>query len=184
MPAPEPAEPDRQQSDTPDVEEPILVRPVPPHPWPKAISTARSLTGIQVALVMICGNCSFGLPLLGAIAWVTERLSQHGNADDYVILWTWVVGFAAIVTYAYFTNRWAGRADRRARTTIIIGTAVLVGFTALTIGFVTMLDPQLIKFVLIAAAPSLILQAVVLRCVYGGEGRDWFGDDEAVRTDG
>lgn len=128
---------------------------------------------------MICGNCSFGLPLVGAIGWVIERFDWHEDSS-IAILWAWGVGFAAISTYAYFTNRWAGRADRRARTTIIIGTAVLVGFTALTIGFVAMWDPQLIKIVLVAAAPSLIIQAIVLRCVYGGEGLDWFGDSEAA----
>ncbi|WP_205323987.1 hypothetical protein [Glycomyces sp. YM15] len=164
-------EPDRQPQAT-DPESPILVQPVPHPKWPKVITTVRVLTGLQVALVMILGNCSFGVPLLGAIAWITTQFSE--DAADFAILWTWAVGFAAIFTYAYFTNRWAGRADRRARTTIIIGAVVLVSFTAVAIAVIGWVDRDLLIYVLPAATPSLFIQAIVLRCVYGREGRRWF----------
>lgn len=151
----------------------MLLQPVPPPKWPKVINTVRFLTGLQVALVMICGNCSFGLPLLGAIAWPAERFNWNEDPAGFATPWAWAVGLAAILTYAHFTNRWAGEADRRARTTIIIGTAVLVGLTALTVP-IMMWEPGLTTVILIAAAPSLIVQAIVLRCVYGREGRRWF----------
>ena len=151
----------------------MLLQPVPPPKWPKVINTVRFLTGLQVALVMICGNCSFGFALLAAITWAAERLNWSENAAGDAIPWAWGVGFAAILTYAYFTNRWAGRADRRARTTIIIGTAVLVVLTAVTISMAGS-DTSWIKIILLAAAPSLIIQAIVLRCVYGREGQRWF----------
>lgn len=161
----------------------MSLQPVPPPKWPKVISTVRVLTGVQVALVMICGNCSFGVPLLAAIVWVAERFNWNEDAAAFGIFWAWALGFAAIFTYAYFTNRWAGRADRRARTTIIIGTAVLVVFTAATISIVGS-NADWIAITLLAAAPSLIMQAIVLRCVYGREGRRWFGSSEAARMDG
>ncbi|MFC3495166.1 MFS transporter [Glycomyces rhizosphaerae] len=183
-PTPPAPDPDREPETAAfDPESPILLRPVPSPDWPKAISTMRVLTGVQVVLVMICGNCSFGFPLLAAISWAAERFNWNEDAAGFAIPLAWAVGFAAIFTYAYFTNRWAGRADRRARTTIIIGTSVLVGFTAVTIPFTTW-APGLIMIILGAAAPSLIIQAIVLRCVYGREGRRWFDSGEAARMDG
>lgn len=150
------------------------VQPVPPPKWPKAINTVRILTWVQVALVMITGNCSFGMPLVAAIGWPVERFNLHEDPAGVAIPWAWAMGFAAIFTYACFTNRWAGEADRRARTTIMIGTAVLVSLTAVTITGFAMWEPTFAVVVLIAAAPSLIIQAIVLRCVYCGEGRRWF----------
>ena len=50
---------------------------------------------------------------------------------------------------------------------------MLVGFTAVTVP-IMMWEPGLTTVMLIAAAPSLIVQAIVLRCVYGREGRRWF----------
>ncbi|MEU5156204.1 hypothetical protein [Glycomyces sp. NPDC021274] len=162
---------------------PILLQPVPRAKWPKAITTARILTRVQVALVMITGNCSFGFPLVIAIAWPVERFDWHEDPGGIAIIWAWVIGFAAIVTYACLIDLWAGEADRRARTTIIIGTAVLVGFTAVTIATFAIWEPALAVVVLIGATPSLIVQAIVLRCVYGWEGRRWFDGSEAGRMD-
>ncbi|MDA1358073.1 hypothetical protein O1R50_00445 [Glycomyces luteolus] len=174
MPSQDPIDPDSQPETAASAPEmPILVRPIPRPKRPKVISTVRILTGVQVALVMVTGNCSFGIPLAGAIAWPAERFNWHEDPGGIAILWAWVIGFAAIFTYACFTNRWAGEADRRARTTIIIGTAVLVGLTALTIPIMVW-EPALTTIILIAAAPSLILQAIVLRCAYGPQGRRWF----------
>lgn len=173
-PAPDQDPDDQPAAAAPDPETPILVRPVPRPEWPKVITTARVLTGVQVALVMITGNCSFGIPLASAIAWPVEVFNWHEDPGGIAILWAWVIGFAAILTYACFTNTWAGEADRRARTTIIIGTAVLVGLTALTGAAFAFWEPALAVIVLIAAAPSLIVQAIVLRCVFGPEGRRWF----------
>lgn len=167
-PDPEPQPP----TDAPAAEMPILVRPVPRSDWPRAISTVRTLTGWQVALVMILGNCSFGMPLLEAIMWTATQLNWD-DALGYAILLAWAVGLAAIATYAHLTIRWAGRADRRARIVIIIGTATLVCLTALAVP-PTEWDSHSIGFVLLVAAPSLHIQAVVLRCVYGREGRRWF----------
>ncbi|GAA2132830.1 hypothetical protein [Glycomyces algeriensis] len=99
----------------------------------------------------------------------------------FAVPWAWGVGFAAIFTYAYFTNRWAGRADRRARTTIIIGTAVLVGLTVLTLPMMGWEGG--VAWVLIAATPSLIIQTIVLRCVHGREGRRWFEREGAEPVD-
>jgi MFS family permease len=158
----------------------VLLQPVPPPKWPNVISTLRVLTGVQVALVMICGNCSFGYPILVAISWAAERFNWHENAVGFAIPWAWAVGFAAIFVYAFCTNRWAGRADRRARITIIIGTSVLVGCTAVGTQTAWFQYP----IVLAAAAPSLIIQAIVLRCAYGREGRRWFDSGEAARMDG
>lgn len=159
------------------------LQPVPPPKLPSAIGTVRALTVVQVALVMICGNCSFGFPLLAAIAWATERFNWNEDVAEFAIPWSWAVGFAAIFTYAYVTNRWVDRADRRARTTIIAGTVVLVGLTAVTIP-VTGWDTSGVNLVLLAAAPSLIIQAIALRCVYGREGRRWFDGSKAARMDG
>jgi hypothetical protein len=182
-PNPDPIEPEdpdqRPQAAAIDPELPILVQPVPTPEWPKVIATMRILTKVQVALVMILGNCSFGFPLVVAIGWAAALFNEE--AADFAVPWAWVVGFAAIFTYAYFTNRWAAQADRRARTTIIIGTTVLVVFTAATAAFVGWLIPGLIMVILPAAAPSLIVQAIVLRCVYGREGRRWFNGGETAR---
>jgi hypothetical protein len=176
MPSQEPVDPDRHPQEAAiDPEMPILVQPVPTPEWPKVITTVRILTGVQVALIMILGNCSFGFPLVLAIGWVTALFNEE--AADFAVPWAWAVGFAAIFIYAYFTNRWAAQADRRARTTIIIGTAVLVVFTAATAAFLGWLFPGLLVVILPAAAPSLILQVIVLRCVYGREGRRWFEGD-------
>ncbi|THV28301.1 hypothetical protein [Glycomyces paridis] len=171
---PDPVNHDRlPQTHESDPDMPILVRPVPTPRWPTAISTARVLNRLQVALVMIGGNCSFGFPLLVAIVWPIERFDLHENAAGVGIPVAWIIGFAAICTYAIFTNRWAGRADRRARTTVVIATAVLAGFTALTL-LASARTPGLAIVVLVAAAPSLIVQAFVLRCVYGPQGHRWF----------
>ena len=169
----DPVDPDHQpQAAAIDPEMPILLQPVPPPKWPKVISTVRALTGVQVALVMICGNCSFGWPLASAIAWVVERFNWHEDAT-IAIPWAWGVGFAAISTYAYFTNRWAGRggppgadhdyhwnggAGRLDRCNHSDRVRYGTGW----------------NFVLFAAVPSLILQAIVLWCVFGREGRRWF----------
>lgn len=174
MPSPDATEPFRRPRRAPiNRRMPIRVQPVPRPRWPKIITNLRILTGVQVALVMIGGNCSFGIPLAAAIAWPVEWLDLHEDPGGIAIILAWVVGLAAILTYAYFTNHWAGEADRRARTTIIIGTAVLVGLTALTIPIMVLL-PDLTTIMLTAAAPSLILQAIALRCVYGPQGRRWF----------
>lgn len=163
---------------------PILLQPVPRPKWPKAITTARILTRVQVALVMITGNCSFGIPLVAAIGWTATRLDGTEDGFGFAVPWAWAVGFAAILSYAIFTDRWAVRADRRALTTINIGTTVLLGFTALAIPIVIWLgDPELTMVVLLAAAPSLIVQAIVLRCVYGPDGRRWFASSEAAQLD-
>lgn len=159
----------------------MSVQPVSPPQLPRVISTVRALTGSQVALVMICGNCSFGLPLFGAIVWAAERFNWNQNVVGWFgIPLVWAVGFAAIFTHAHFTIRWTGRADRRARTTIIIGTAVLVGLTAATIpiGF----DEDEISFILVAPMPSLIVQAIVLWCVFGREGRRWFASGSVLAS--
>jgi hypothetical protein len=162
---------------------PILVRPVPRSDWPRAISTLRVLTGWQVALVMVFGNCSFGVPLLGAITWTASQLNWDDGAE-YGIPLTWAVGLAAIATYAHFTIRWAGRADRRARATVVVGSAVLVTFTAITAAIAAWWWPGSIPVVLLTAAPSLIIQGIALRCVYGSEARRWFASSEADRMDG
>ncbi|GAA2284870.1 hypothetical protein GCM10009853_044540 [Glycomyces scopariae] len=151
----------------------VLPQPVPPPPWPRFISTVRVLTSVQVALVMVCGNCSFGWPLLATFTWATERFDWHEDAVGFAVLWAWVVGFAAMLIYASFTIRWAGLADRRARAAIIVGTAVLVAFTAASISLMGG-DPPMVGIILITATPSLIVQLIVLRCVYGREGRRWF----------
>jgi hypothetical protein len=59
---------------------------------------------------------------------------------------------------------------------------VLVGFTAVSLplagwhqGFATI--------ALIAAAPSLVIQAIALGCVYGRAGRRWFGGRGTARMD-
>lgn len=184
MPAQQPVDPDDQpQEPLFGNELPSLLRPVPRPKWPKVITAVRVLTGVQVALVMITGNCSFGIPLASVIAWPAELFNWHEDPGGIAILWAWAIGFTAILTYAYFTNTWAGEADRRARTTIIIGTAVLVGLAALTGVAFAFWEPVLTAIVLIAAAPSLIVQAIVLRCVYGPEGRRWFNSSEADRMD-
>jgi hypothetical protein len=181
MPAQDPADADRQPQTAPiDPGMPILVQPVPSPKWPPVITTVRNLTGIQVVLVMIFGNCSFGIPLLGAIIWTSVRFDWNDVAGFGIPL-AWTIGFAAILIYAYFTNRWAARADRRARTTIIIGTAVLICFTAAAI---PLFGWGAVAVVILAAAPSLTIQAIVLRCVYGREGRRWFDGSEAARMDG
>jgi hypothetical protein len=187
-PNPDPIEPEdpdqRPQAAAIDPELPILVQPVPTPKWPKVIGTVQALTGLQVALVMLCGNCSYGWALVGAFSWVAEYFDLAVDPFSFGVYSAWAVGFAAIFTYACFTSRWAGRADRRARTTILIGTAVLVGFTAVTIAFMGVGDPQFTKIILIAAAPSLIIQAVVLQCVYGREGSRWFNSSETTQPDG
>jgi hypothetical protein len=171
MASQDPVNPDRQpQTDTTDPGLPILVQPVPRPKRPSVITTARTLTWIQVALVMICGNCSFGWALQWAFASAAEYFGIAADPFGFGVLSAWAIGFAAISTYAYVVHRWSGRADRRARTTIIIGTAVLVGCTAVAI---PVLWPN-VGLVLVASAPSLILQAIVVECVYCREGRRWF----------
>jgi hypothetical protein len=160
----------------------VLLQPVPRPERPRAINTVRALTAVQVALVMVCGNCSFGWPLAMAIFWVAEYFGAA--AESFAILGAWAVGFAAITTYAYFVHRWSARADRRARTTIIIGTAVLVGCAAGAIPLLGGSVPETAQFVLLASAPSLLIQAIVLWRVYGREGRRWFDSSEAAGMDG
>lgn len=72
---------ERTQKPAIDPELPILVRPVPRPEWPKAISAVRVLTGVQVALVMITGNCSFGIPLVAVIGWPIERFNWHEDSS-------------------------------------------------------------------------------------------------------
>lgn len=168
-----PVNPDREPQEAAiDPELPILVRPAPSPKRPTVITTVRVLTWIQVVLVMICGNCSFGWTLFAAFAWVAEYFDLAADPFGFGMLSAWAVGLAAISTYAYFVHRWSGRADRRAQTTIIIGTAVLVACTvgAAVIG----VDQNTTAIFLIAAAPSLIVQAIVLGCAYSWEGRRWF----------
>jgi hypothetical protein len=155
---------------------------VPSPDWPKTIARVRVLTGVQVVLVMILGNCSFGIPLLGAFAWAAERFELSEDPAGFGIPLAWAVGFAAIFTYAFFTIRWAGRADRRARTTIVIGMAVLVALTAAALP-ITGWDPGFVTLILLAAEPSFIVQTIVLGCVYGREGQRWFDSGEAARMD-
>jgi hypothetical protein len=162
---------------------PILVRPVPRSDRPHAISTVRALTGCQVVLVMLCGNCSFGWPLVAGFGWLANYFGLAADPLGFGILAAWAVGLAAIVTYAFFTDRWTVRADRRARTTVIIGTAVLVSFTAAAIAVWKWNGEDITVVVLLTATPSLIIQAIVLRCVYGREGRRWFASGEAARMD-
>lgn len=50
---------------------------------------------------------------------------------------------------------------------------MLVGLAALTIPVMVWV-PDLTTILILAAAPSLIVQAVVLGCVHGREGRRWF----------
>ncbi|MFG3340070.1 hypothetical protein [Glycomyces sp. NPDC048151] len=170
-PDPEPQPP----TDAPAAEMPILVRPVPTPSWPKVIARVRVLTGWQVALVMLGGNCSFGVPLAAAISGIA-MLFGWDDVAEYGAPLAWAVGFAAIFTHAYFTTRWAGRADRRARITVVIAMVVLATFTAITVVFVALIWPALIWVVLLTAAPSLIIQTVVPRCAFGPEGRRWFGE--------
>lgn len=168
----------------PDPEMPILVRPVTRPKWPRVISTVRVLTGVQVALVMITGNCSFGIPLVGAFVWTAERFGWAAkDAIGYGILFAWVGGFAAIFTYAYVTIRWVGRADRRARTAISIATAVLATFTAAAIPIMEW-DSNTAGIILITSAPSLVVQLIVLDLVSDREGRRWFESREGARMDG
>jgi hypothetical protein len=159
----------------------VWLQPAPRPKWPNVISTVRALTGVQVALVMVCGNCSFGWPLAMAIFWVARYFGVAG--ESFAFFGAWAVGFAAITTYAYFVYRWSARADRRARTTIIIGTAVLVGCAAGAVPLLGGSVPETAQLVLLASAPSLLIQAIVLRCVYGREGRRWFDSSEAARMD-
>lgn len=183
MPSPDPVEPDSEPKEAAvGPELPSSVQPATRPELPKVITTVRALTVVQVVLVMIGGNCSFGIALFAAIAWPIDRFNWHED-PSVAIPWAWAVGFAAISTYAYFTNRWACRGDRRARTTIIVGTAVLVGFTAVAILFLPW-DPVFVTVILLAAAPSLIVQAILLRCVYGREGRRWFDSADDARMDG
>ena len=177
LPAPDA---DQPQPASTGSEVPILVQPVTRPDWPKAIATVRVLTGWQVALVMVFGNCSFGITLLRAIGWIAERLNWTEDPLGFGILGAWTVGLAAIIIYAHFTIRWARRADRRARTTIIIGTAILVGLTVAAIP-ISGSDPEAFVVVLLFAAPSLIVQAVVLRRVYGRDGRRWFNGKNTLR---
>jgi hypothetical protein len=163
---------------------PILVQPVPKSRWPKAIKTVRVLTVMQVVLVMLCGNCSFGWTLALGIGWAAKYFGLTADVIGFGIPSAWIVGFAAIFTYAYFTNRWAARADHRARTTIIIGTVVLVSFTAAAIAIWRWNGDDITGAILVAAAPPLILQAIALGCVFGHEGRRWFASSEADRMDG
>lgn len=163
----------RQESAAVEPGMPILVRPVPGPKVPNAIGNARVLTWGQIALVMICGNCSFGWPLFAAFSLPADRFNWSDDPAGFAIPWAWAVGFAAIFTYAYFVNRWADRADRRARTTIIIGTAVLVSLTIAAIvmwGWAQSITP----FILLTSAPSLIVQAIVLGLVYSSEAQRWF----------
>lgn len=162
---------------------PILLRPVPRRDWPNAITTVSVLTWVQVALVMICGNCSFGWALLAAFAWVADYFDLAVDPFGFGVLTAWAVGFAAISTYAYFVQRWSARADRRARITILIGTAVLAGCTAGAVLGVGAVPLDNIKLILLAAAPSLLIQAIVLRCAYGPEGRRWFNGSKADGMD-
>lgn len=61
---------------------------------------------------------------------------------------------------------------------------MLIGLTAVTIPIgMEIGGSELTTVVLIAAAPSLIIQAVVLRCVYGREGRRWFEPEGPARVD-
>jgi hypothetical protein len=172
----------RPKRSTADPEMPILVRPVPGRNRPKVVSTVRVLTGWQVALVMVFGDCSFGVPLLGAITWTATQLNWDDGAE-YGIPLAWAFGLAAIVTYAHFTIRWTARVDRRARTTVAIGMAVLVTFTAITLAIAVWWWPGSIPVVLLTAAPSLIIQAIVIQCVYGREGQRWFDSRETARMD-
>lgn len=184
MPSQDPVDPDRQQPAAgTDAELPILVQPVARPDWPRVISTVRVLTGVQVALVMVFGNCSFGVPLAAAISWAIELLNLNEDAS-LGIPWAWAIGFAAIFTYSCFTIRWAGEADRRARTTVVIAMVVLATFTAITAAFAAWVWPGLIAVVLLTAAPSLIIQTIVLRCVFSDEARQWFTSSEAGRMDG
>ncbi|GAA2164181.1 hypothetical protein GCM10010403_47120 [Glycomyces rutgersensis] len=183
MPSQDPTAPGRRPKRiTADPEMPILVRPVPKPNRPTVITATRTLTWIQVALVMICGNCSFGWALLGAFAWVAIYFDLS-DPFGFGMLSAWIVGFAAITTYAYFVHRWSSRADRRARTTVVIGTAVLVACIA---GAFRALgsNPNEAGIVLFASVPSLIVQAIVLGCVYGPEGRRWFASGAVGRMDG
>jgi hypothetical protein len=165
-------------------EMPVLVQPVPKSRWPKAIKTVRVLTVMQVVLVMLCGNCSFGWTLVAGFGWLANYFGLTADPLGFGIYSAWAVGFAAIVTYAIFTDRWTVRADRRARTTIIIGTAVLVSFTAAAIAIWKWNGDDITAAILLAAAPPLIIQAIALRCVFGHEGRRWFASSEADRMDG
>jgi hypothetical protein len=163
---------------------PVLVQPVPKSRWPKAIKTVRVLTVMQVVLVMLCGNCSFGWTLVAGFGWLANYFGLTADPLGFGIYSAWAVGFAAIVTYAIFTDRWTVRADRRARTTIIIGTVVLVSFTAAAIAIWRWTGDDITGAILVAAAPPLILQAIALGCVFGHEGRRWFASSEADRMDG
>jgi hypothetical protein len=165
-------------------EMPVLVQPVPKSRWPKAIKTVRVLTVMQVVLVMLCGNCSFGWTLVAGFGWLANYFGLTADPLGFGIYSAWAVGFAAIVTYAIFTDRWTVRADRRARTTIIIGTVVLVSFTAAAIAIWRWTGDDITGAILVAAAPPLILQAIALGCVFGHEGRRWFASSEADRMDG
>jgi len=178
----DPTEPFRRPRRTPiDRRVPVLVQPAPRPRRPKAIATVRALTGCQVVLVMLCGNCSFGWTLVAAFGWLADHFGLAADPLSFGIYSAWAVGFAAIVTYAFFTDRWTVRADRRARTTIIIGTAVLVSFTAAAIAIWKWNGDDITPAILLAAAPSLIIQAIVLKCVYGREGQRWFDGENDQR---
>lgn len=152
--------------------DPIRTPDAPPRSErPQSIKAAQRLVIAQAVASLLCGfnpfyifAYAFGFPIMALFSWV---------ADDLGIgfLATLIIAPTCGITYAAVLHRWLGRADRRARPAVVVGTVVLLSLVAT---YPVVVGWRFVEIALVTGAPSLVLQAILLYLVFGPAGRRWF----------